>query len=122
MGAHNFNIEFNGSNGDNCYLIFGNIVVEVGSYFNSSAGVIYFTFDNHSVGNGRLEWNTVTELGVTKTFILGSENYDIKWIGFGSFLFGINSILPPVPPEDDNYVVDEYDNFISDENGNDLSF
>ncbi len=123
LNTNNFNIKFNGSSGENCYLIFGNKVIEVGSYYNSSAGVIYFTFDNHSVGdNGKLEWNTTTELGITKVFTLESNNYDIKWIGFGSFLFGINSIFPPVPPETNDYIVDENNNFISDENGNNLSF
>ncbi len=121
LNANNFNVEFNGSSGDVCYLIFGNIVIEVGSYYNSSAGVIYFTFDNQAVGdNGILQWNTSTEVGVTKVFTLGSNNYNIEWVGFGSFLFSVN--LTTTPSINNNFISDENNNFISDENGNNLSF
>ena len=80
-------------------------------------------FDYNRVGTyGRIIWNTVTELGVEKSFKLGANTYGIKWIGFGSLLFGINTILPPVPPPNDNYIVDENGNYIVDENDNYLSF
>lgn len=120
INANSFNVEFNGTSGQYCYLIFGNTVIEAGSYFNSSAGVLFFVFDLNAVGtNGRIEWNTNTEVGVTKQFVLGSNTYDVTWAGFGSLLFTINYVEPT---EMENFVVDENDNFISDENGNDLSF
>jgi len=89
--VQNYNIKFNATSGEYAYLIFGNLVIEVGSYYNSTAGVDYFVFDNNGVGNGALEWNTITEVGVTKTFILGVNTYYIKWLGLGSYLFGINT-------------------------------
>lgn len=116
--ANDFNVEFNGSSGEYCYLIFGNIVIEAGSYFNSSAGVLFFVFDKNNIG-GRLEWNTNTEVGVTKQFSLNSNTYDITWVGFGSLLFSINYVEPVII---ENFVIDEYDNNIVDENDNYLSF
>ncbi len=113
--ADNFNIKFNGSSGQYCYLIFGNIVIEVGSYYNSSSGVLFFVFDINEIGfNGRIEWNTDTEVGIKKHFVLNSNTYNITWMGFGSLLFNIDYIK--------NMVVDEYDNNIIDENDNNLSF
>ncbi len=119
--ANNFNVEFDGTSGQYCFLIFGNIVIETGSYYNSSAGALFFVFDKNAVGsNGRIEWNTTTELGVTKQFILNSNTYDITWSGFGSLLFNINYVIPN--ETEGNFIIDENNNFIGDENGNYLSF
>lgn len=118
--ANNFDVEFHGTGGQYCYLLFGNIVIETGSYYDSSSGILYFVFDNNTVGStGRILWNTNTEVGVTKTFTLNSNNYDVKWIGFGSLLFSVNYTTPVII---ENFVIDENNNYISDENGNYLSF
>lgn len=97
------------------YLLIGDTVVEVGSYVLSS--ITYFVFDNQQVGNGKLIWDTTTELHVTKIFILNSYSYNITWDGFGSLLFNIEYIIP-----DNHYIVDNQMNFLSDEHGNYLSF
>lgn len=95
----NFNLKFHSStSGQNGYLLYNSSVIEVGSYFNSTSGDSFFVFDTHGVGsNGRIQWNFVTETGITKNFKLGSVIYQVKWIGVqnGIKIFGINTLLSP---------------------------
>ena len=99
--------------GDNAYLIINNIVVEFGTVINGTDSLCYFTFDNHNVGNGVLEWNPSSEIGISKEFHLDCNFYDITLINSYPLEFIINEKEP-----DEDVLVDEFGNCIVDEFGN----
>ncbi len=116
IDSTSFDFRIDGVDGHYGYVVIDGIAIEVGSYVLSS--VLYTVFDNQMVGNGKLIWNTDTDMNVEKIFILNSKYYVIKWEGFGSLLFNLTQIdyvdlNKYVVDEDDNYIVDEYDNYLS---------
>jgi hypothetical protein len=97
-GFNEINLSFNSSTcGELGYIIFNDIptVVEVSSIMggtSGTSGTCDFVFDTHGVGNGSLVWDSVSEIGVTKTWEIGARDYGITFVGLGSFLFKITEI------------------------------
>lgn len=117
--SSSFNFKCNINVGEYSYVIIDNYVIEIHTYVQT--GVQYIVFDNLMVGNGKLIWNTNTDINVNKIFLLNSIQYNIVWQGFGSLLFNL-SLTNISPSPNQNNIVDENNNNIIDENGNILSF
>lgn len=117
-----FNFKCNINIGEYSYLIIDNSTIEIYTYLQS--GIQYVSFDNLMVGNGKLIWNTNTDINISKLFILNTNQYDIVWQGFGSLLFNFKkkvNIEPPIIIESNN-IISELNVKIIDENGIFLSF